>query len=106
MSSPDYDTMLVAELRQLLASAGLPTSGRKVELIERLLLNEQEPTMISIEADLVEENNSAKVFFTQMEETNNWTAQSWWSNSNWVISPDDFIGSCIATSMAWFWRRL
>ena len=67
MSSPDYDTMLVAELRQLLASAGLPTSGRKVELIERLRLNEQEPTMISIEADLVEENNSAKVFFTQMK---------------------------------------
>ena len=67
MSSPDYDTMLVAELRQLLASAGLPTSGRKVELIERLRLNEQEPTMISIEADLVEENNSTKTFITQMK---------------------------------------
>ena len=67
MSSPDYDTMLVAELRQLLASAGLPTSGRKVELIERLRLNEQEPTMISIEADLVEENNSTKAFITQMK---------------------------------------
>ena len=67
MSSPDYDTMLVAELRQRLASAGLPTSGRKVELIERLRLNEQEPTMISIEADLVEENNSTKTFITQMK---------------------------------------
>lgn len=67
MSSPDYDTMLVAELRQRLASAGLPTSGRKVELIERLRLNEQEPTMISIEADLVEENNSNKTFITQMK---------------------------------------
>ena len=67
MSSPDYDTMLVAELRQLLASAGLPTSGRKVELIERLRLNEQEPTMISIEADLVEENSSTKAFITQMK---------------------------------------
>ena len=67
MSSPDYDTMLVAELRQRLASAGLPTSGRKVELIERLRLNEQEPTMISIEADLVEENNSSKTFITQMK---------------------------------------
>ena len=67
MSSPDYDTMLVAELRQRLASAGLPTSGRKVELIERLRLNEQEPTMISIEADLVEENNSTKGFITQMK---------------------------------------
>ena len=67
MSSPDYDTMLVAELRQRLASAGLPTSGRKVELIERLRLNEQEPTMISIEADLVEENNSTKAFITQMK---------------------------------------
>ena len=67
MPSPDYDTMLVAELRQLLASAGLPTSGRKVELIERLRLNEQEPTMISIEADLVEENNSTKAFITQMK---------------------------------------
>ena len=67
MSSPDYDSMLVAELRQRLASAGLPTSGRKVELIERLRLNEQEPTMISIEADLVEENNSTKAFITQMK---------------------------------------
>lgn len=67
MSSPDYDTMLVAELRKLLASAGLPTSGRKVELIERLRLNEQEPTMISIEADLVEENNSTNAFITQMK---------------------------------------
>ena len=67
MSRPDYDTMLVAELRQRLASAGLPTSGRKVELIERLRLNEQEPTMISIEADLVEENNSTKGFITQMK---------------------------------------
>ena len=67
MSSPDYDTMLVAELRQRLASAGLPTLGRKVELIERLRLNEQEPTMISIEADLVEENNSTKAFITQMK---------------------------------------
>tara|TARA_B100001989_G_scaffold253129_1_gene238257 strand:+ start:4293 stop:6053 length:1761 start_codon:yes stop_codon:yes gene_type:complete len=67
MSSPDYDTMLVAELRQRLASAGLPTSGRKVELIERLRLNEQEPTMISIEADLVEENNSTKAFIAQMK---------------------------------------
>ena len=67
MSSPDYDTMLVAELRQRLASAGLPTSGRKVELIERLRLNEQEPTMISIEADLVEENNSTNAFITQMK---------------------------------------
>ena len=67
MSSPDYDTMLVAELKQRLASAGLPTSGRKVELIERLRLNEQEPTMISIEADLVEENNSTKAFITQMK---------------------------------------
>ena len=38
-----------------------------MELIERLRLNEQEPTMISIEADLVEENNSAKPFFTQMK---------------------------------------
>ena len=65
MPSPDYDTMLVAELRQRLASAGLPTSGRKVELIERLRLNEQEPTMISIEADLVEENSSTKAFITQ-----------------------------------------
>ena len=67
MPSPDYDTMLVAELRQRLALAGLPTSGRKVELIERLRLNEQEPTMISIEADLVEENNSTKAFITQMK---------------------------------------
>ena len=67
MSSPDYDSMLVAELRKLLASAGLPTSGRKVELIERLRLNEQEPTMISIEADLVEENNSTNAFITQMK---------------------------------------
>ena len=67
MSSLDYDTMLVAELRQRLASAGLPTSGRKVELIGRLRLNEQKPTMISIEADLVEENNSTKAFITQMK---------------------------------------
>ena len=67
MTSPDYDAMLVSELRQRLALAGLPTSGRKVELIERLRYNEQEPRMISIEADLVEEDNSTKAFITQMK---------------------------------------
>ena len=67
MTSPDYDAMLVAELRQRLALAGLPTSGRKVELIERLRYNEQEPRMISIEADLVEEDNSTKAFITKMK---------------------------------------
>ena len=55
MSGQDYSKMLVAELKQELSKLGLPTSGNKSELIERLESNASEPLMISIEADLVED---------------------------------------------------
>ena len=34
--SPDYDSMTVAELKELLKAAGKPVSGKKADLIERL----------------------------------------------------------------------
>ena len=37
MGSADYDAMTVAELKETLRSKGLPVSGRKAELVERLL---------------------------------------------------------------------
>ena len=37
MSSEDYGAMTVAELKDALRAKGLPVSGRKAELIERLL---------------------------------------------------------------------
>ncbi|CDJ28611.1 mitochondrial carrier domain-containing protein, putative [Eimeria mitis] len=35
-SPPDFNSMKVADLRNLLAERGLPTTGKKSELIERL----------------------------------------------------------------------
>ena len=37
VGSADYDAMTVAELKETLRSKGLPVSGRKAELVERLL---------------------------------------------------------------------
>ena len=57
MAQLDYNNMLVAELKQELESIGLPISGKKSELIERLMAHSKEPVMISIEADLIDEES-------------------------------------------------
>ena len=57
MTRPDYESMLVAELKAQCELLGLPTSGKKAALIERLDQSQTEPLMISIEADLVETEN-------------------------------------------------
>ena len=58
MTQEDIDSMLVNELKLELSKLGAPTSGKKAELIERLKNLRTEPKMISIEADLVEEEDS------------------------------------------------
>ena len=58
MTQEDIDSMLVNELKLELSKLGAPTSGKKTELVERLKNLRTEPKMISIEADLVEEDES------------------------------------------------
>ena len=50
----DYENMTVAELKDLLREAKLPVSGKKADLIARLLDN-SEPTNTDDEDDLLEE---------------------------------------------------
>ena len=58
MTQEDIDSMLVNELKLELSKLGAPTSGKKAELVERLKNLRTEPKMISIEADLVGEEES------------------------------------------------
>ena len=67
MSSNDYDKMLVSELRLELQKFQLPTSGKKSELIDRLKLNISQQPMISLEADLVDEESRYDVIMTRMK---------------------------------------
>ena len=67
MSQSDYNNMLVAELKQELENFGLPTSGKKSELVERLMSHSKEPVMISIEADLIEDDSRYEAIFAKMK---------------------------------------
>ena len=67
MSQSDYNNMLVAELKQELENFGLPTSGKKSDLIERLMSHSKEPVMISIEADLIEDDSRYEAIFAKMK---------------------------------------
>ena len=67
MTRPDYESMLVAELKTQCEQLGLPTSGKKATLIERLEQSQNEPLMISIEADLVETENRYEYIFSRMK---------------------------------------
>lgn len=67
MSQLDYNNMLVAELKQELESLSLPTSGKKSELIERLVTHSKEPLMISIEADLIDEESRYDMIISRMK---------------------------------------
>ena len=67
MTRPDYESMLVAELKTQCEQLGLPTSGKKSTLIERLEQSQNEPLMISIEADLVENENRYEYIFSRMK---------------------------------------
>ncbi|MEC8249734.1 MAG: M28 family peptidase [Candidatus Thermoplasmatota archaeon] len=67
MTRPDYESMLVADLKTQCEQLGLPTSGKKATLIERLEQSQNEPLMISIEADLVETENRYEYIFSRMK---------------------------------------
>ena len=67
MTNADYSSMLVAELKQELTALGLPTRGNKSDLIARLNSHDKEPVMISIEADLVEEEARSDAIFAKMK---------------------------------------
>ena len=67
MSQLDYNNMLVTELKQELESLSLPTSGKKSELIERLVTHSKEPLMISIEADLIDEESRYDMIISRMK---------------------------------------
>ena len=57
MTQEDIDSMLVRRFKLRLSKLGAPTSGKKADLVERLKNLRTEPKMISIEADLVEEES-------------------------------------------------
>ena len=67
MAQLDYNNMLVAELKQELVSIGLPISVKKSELIERLMAHSREPLMISIEADLIDEESRYDMIISRMK---------------------------------------
>ena len=67
MANTDYSSMLVAELKQELTALGLSTSGNKSELIARLNSHHKQPVMISIEADLIDEESKYEAIFTKMK---------------------------------------
>ena len=67
MPSDDYDKMLVSELKSELQKFQLSTSGKKSELIDRLKSNTLQPVMISIEADLIDEESRYDMIITRMK---------------------------------------
>ena len=67
MPQLDYNNMLVAELKQELENFGLPTSGKKSDLVARLMSHSKEPVMISIEADLIEDDSRYEAIFAKMK---------------------------------------
>ena len=67
MSSSDYDKMLVSELKSELQKFELSTSGKKSELVDRLKSNSLQPVMISIEAELVDEESRYDIIITRMK---------------------------------------
>ena len=67
MSSNNYDEMLVSELKSELEKFQLPTSGKKSELIDRLKSNSSNPLMISIEADLIDEESRYDMIISRMK---------------------------------------
>ena len=67
MSSNDYDKMLVSELKSELQKFELSTSGKKSDLVDRLKSNSLQPVMISIEADLVDEESRYDLIITRMK---------------------------------------
>ena len=67
MTQEDIDGMLVRDLKLELSKLGAPTSGNKVELVSRLKQLRIGPKMISIEADLVEEESKYANLFNKMK---------------------------------------
>ena len=67
MVNTDYSNMLVAELKQELTKLGLPTNGKKSDLLERLDIYYNEPKMISIEADLIDDDSRYEAIFAKMK---------------------------------------
>ena len=71
--SDNYEDMTVAELKVLLKEEGLPVSGKKADLIERLSQSNQEEESEVVE-DVVEESNQEDFD----EEDDNWDDDDDW----------------------------
>ena len=71
--SDNYEDMTVAELKALLKEEGLPVSGKKADLIERLSQSNQEEESEVVE-DVVEESNEEDFD----EEDDNWDDDDDW----------------------------
>ena len=67
MEDSQYHKMLVPELKDELRKLGEVTTGNKSELIERLRSHQKEPVMISIEADLIEDESRLEQIFVKMK---------------------------------------
>ena len=73
--SDNYEDMTVAELKALLKEEGLPVSGKKADLIERLSQSNQEEESEVVE-DVVEESNEEDFD----EEDDNWDDDDDWDD--------------------------
>ena len=73
--SDNYEDMTVAELKALLKEQGLPVSGKKADLIERLSQSAQEEDSEVVE-DVVEESTDEDFD----EEDDNWDDDDDWDD--------------------------
>mgnify|MGYP000671444315 FL=1 len=58
MSADDYKKLTVLELKDILSKLGLTVSGRKDELIQRIMQSDHDATVLSGEEESEEEEDS------------------------------------------------
>ena len=58
MSADDYKKLTVLELKDILSELGLTVSGRKDELIQRIMQSDHDATVLSGEEESEEEEDS------------------------------------------------
>jgi large subunit ribosomal protein L32e len=73
--SEDYDTMTVAQLKELLKEAGLPISGKKADLIARLA--ESNAAEETVETVLESEESEELEESEESEKSEDWEDEDW-----------------------------
>ena len=108
MSETNPIPVTVKELKERLAMHGLPVSGKKAELIERLQAHEGVETTISLE----DEKPAVDAFFPEDEEKTPWwrstdiLTYSPSTHSDWRRHPHGDCSLCVPSNMAWLQSEL